>query len=51
MKDLNNDKQIKEMLVQNHQQDLKDEETKQDMDKDIVEMFKLSLKMSIIKEL
>lgn len=48
MKDLNNDKAIKEMLSHNHQEQEKENEEKQ---QNLVEMFKLSLKMNILKEL
>ena len=41
MKDLNNDKEIKEMLVNNHKADLEEKDTQKE--NNLVEMFKLSL--------
>ena len=49
MKDLNNDKEIKEMLVQSREKE--QEEQAEQKEPDLVEMFKLSLKMNIMKEL
>tara|TARA_B110000285_G_C14896061_1_gene500918 strand:- start:579 stop:746 length:168 start_codon:yes stop_codon:yes gene_type:complete len=50
MKDLNNDQEIHDMLIRTQLYEEK-EEAKKQANQDIVEMFKLSLKMGIIKEL
>jgi hypothetical protein len=49
MKDLNNDKEIKEMLHEKHREAEEEEEEPQETN--VLELFKLSLKTSIMKEL
>ena len=49
MKDLTNDKEIKEMLFEDHRHDKEEEEEPKETN--VMELFKLSLKTNIMKEL
>ena len=49
MKDLTNDKEIKEMLFEDHRHDQEEEEEPKETN--VMELFKLSLKTNIMKEL